>query len=120
MRLFSINPDFANDIWNARKADQTISIDEKKIDVIGPEDEDLLSDLELDDLVDRLRDVEARFADKSIKSVGGVIDAELPEIIHSELSSKANVHELSQIGFWRWLSNIAGDGYFWTFISKCI
>ena len=117
MRLFSIGPDFANDIWNVRKANKTISFDEKKIDIIGPEDEDLLSDLELDDLVDRLRDVEARFAHKSIKSIGGLIDATLPEIIHSELFCRANVHQLSQIGFWRWLSNIASDGYFWNFIN---
>ena len=42
--------EIANDIWSAKNAGEDYPLDEGKMDIIGEEEDILLSDLELDDL----------------------------------------------------------------------
>ena len=118
MRVYSISSDNAGVYWNQRKKNEEISFTENEAEIIGPDGADLLSDYELEDLVDRLEEIKAEYNGKqNNKAVAGTIDAKVCEIVHSELSVKVNTRELSQIGFWRWLSNVASNGYFWNFID---
>ena len=109
MRLKSIDNETADRAWLAHQTQGEFDASSAKIETIG-HDGGELSDVELYGLVDRLKNVQG------IKKARGQIDSDLTEIVHSELSKFAGVHELCQIGFWRWLSNIACDGYFWKFI----
>lgn len=117
MQVCSINTEVANSIWNARMENEELHLDERKIEKIGPDDADLLSDLELDDLREKLTEIQAKFPRNISKGTGGKIDAALPEIVHSELKDLIDTHQASHIGFWRWLSNVACEGYFWNFIN---
>ena len=65
----------------------------------------------------KLIDLRAGYPKTLSKSDGGKIDSQLPEIVHEELRHLINVHQAAQIGFWRWLSNVACEGYFWDFIK---
>ena len=113
MRLPIINNDIAEKIWNARKNSEDLpSID---LEYIG-QDEDKLTCFELDDLVEQLNVVKDSYNGKNMIKVGGQIDSDLTEIVHSKLSTHGSVHELCQLGFWRWLSNVAHNGFFWEFI----
>lgn len=115
MRLQSISVESAQKIWDARAVDIKPNMASVNIDYIG-DGEDLLTDLELDDLVSKLKNIQKKYKGKNFKTIGGQIDAELPEIIHGELDTLSDIHALSNIGFWRWLSNVACDGFFWHFI----
>lgn len=118
MRVFSISHEVASLLWNQRKNGEEILFTDSDAEVIGPDGSDLLSDLELEDLVDRLDDLKGNYNGKQRSaSVAGKVDAEACEIVHSELSTKLDISELSQIGFWRWLSIVARSGYFWDFID---
>jgi hypothetical protein len=117
MKLQSIQRELANDIWNERNKDENyqpaININ---IEEIGDYDQ-TLSDLELEELVDGLRDIQSRFEGRNNKATGGLIDSEVCVLVHQQISRIAYPRELSNIGFWRWLSNIASEGYFWKFIK---
>lgn len=115
MRVQSISLETAEELWNARMAGNKRDTLTVNIDELGS-DAELLSDFELDELKDQLVDVKNKYDGKNLKRIGGEIDANLPEIIHHELKDLTGVHELSSIGFWRWLSNDACDGFFWDFI----
>lgn len=115
MKIQSISIESAQIIWSARMEGTQPDLAAINIDYLGDDDE-LLSDIELDDLKERLDTVKRKFVDNKSKNIGGRIDAELPEIIHSELSPLADVHQLSNLAFWRWLSNAACNGFFWDFI----
>ena len=115
MRLKSIDKETANRVWLAHQTQREFGASSANIETIG-QGGDELSDVELEGLVDRLKSVQDKYEDKNMNNVGGQIDSDLTEIVHSELSKFAGVRDLCQIGFWRWLSNIACDGYFWQFI----
>lgn len=54
---------------------------------------------------------------KNMKNYGGYVDSEIVEVIHSTFKPQASTYDLSQAGFWMWLSNIAMDGFLWDFIA---
>ena len=116
MKLQSISLDVSNDIWNKMMADNDYQPEFVNIDEIGTFDQ-TLSDLELESLVDSLRDIQSKYGEKNKKTVGGLIDSEVCVVMHRELVNFANPRELSHIGFWRWLSNIARNGFFSQFIK---
>lgn len=76
-----------------------------------------LNDTDLIDLHEQLSEIRLKYEDKNMKRCGGNVDAEIVEAIHSCFQSQTNVYELSQPGFWMWLSNMAIDGFFWDFIK---
>jgi hypothetical protein len=114
MILQSLSQDTAQNIWNLRRSSEAVTTFET--DSLGEGDQ-TLSDLDLDEVVEDLKEIEGRYAGKNLKSHGGKVDADIVEIIHSRLSEYGEVRDLSHIGFWRWLSNAAYDGYFWEFIN---
>ena len=88
------------------------------VDYIGDESTARFSDLDLVEFQDALLDVRLRYAGKKTKSLGGYIDSDVVEPIHRMLTaSGATPFQLSQLGFWRWLSNLALNGTFWNFIN---
>ena len=117
MQLPLIGKEAAEQAWHAYHSGQNFDSSSITIDFIG-QYEEKLSDSELSNLVSHLQDIQSQYPEKRARApdMGGKIDSEITEIIHSELSKHAHVHELSQIGFWRWLSNIACEGFFWKFI----
>ena len=118
MQVYSISQEVASRLWNQRKNGEDILFTDSDADLIGPDGSDLLSDLELDDLVERLEQLKGKYNGKQKSpAVAGKVDAEVCEIVHSELSTKLEINELSQIGFWRWLSIVACNGKFWDFID---
>jgi len=117
MKLQSISLDVSNDVWNKRMADSNYQPEIiTNIDEIGSFDQ-TLSDLELEALIDGLRDIQSKYDKNNKVSVGGLIDSEVCVLVHQEISRFAYPRELSNIGFWRWLSNIACGGFFWKFIE---
>ena len=118
MRVHSISMDQANDIWLQRKQGKEVTTNEEELMLLGSEKDEILTDNDLDNLVEKLESVKAKYKSKKVsKRDGGIIDSLLPEIVHSELSKIVKISELSQISFWRWLSNVANGGYFWNFIE---
>lgn len=118
MRLPSITNDQASDAWNAMSDHGTFDAHQTVMDYIGNEEDDIFGDLDLDPLRDALADIKSKYAEKNKKAVGGALDAEVIQPLHEILTeSGATVFQLSQLGFWRWLSNIACGGYFWEFIK---
>ncbi|MCG8042211.1 MAG: DUF6339 family protein [Candidatus Thiodiazotropha endolucinida] len=116
MRVQSISNDVAIDVWNCRNDGEEPDLSNLKFDTIGDE-ECLLSDLELSDLVESLQVIQFDFGNDVAKASGGLVDSSIVEPIHRALSELASPHQLSQLGFWRWLSNVASDGFFWQFIK---
>tara|TARA_B100000795_G_scaffold264421_1_gene244885 strand:+ start:74 stop:826 length:753 start_codon:yes stop_codon:yes gene_type:complete len=112
---------------------QTISIDtakkvhdqminDGKAKALDPEDikeigggGDLLSDLDLSELFSGLKDIKEKYKNPTKINVKN-IDAEVPELIHRKLS-EIGVDDLCDLGFWRWLSIVAGEGQLWNFID---
>ncbi|WP_170459619.1 DUF6339 family protein [Ruegeria arenilitoris] len=88
------------------------------LDFVGSDDdEESFSDLELIDLTEQLLDIRHKYKDKNKKNIGGLIDSEVVQPVHEALSDHATAFQLSQLGFWRWLSNIACNGSLWQFIK---
>lgn len=117
MRLPWLSQDEAIKIWNARNTNAEFDYGKVQPDFIGEDDNDL-SDIELYELVDDLQTVMARYEGKNItKALGGQIDREVIKPTHSHLKSFGTPYQLSQLGFWTWLSNLAHDGFFWNFIK---
>lgn len=121
MKLPRINRDTAISQWNAHYIGEgTISLN-GELDYAGDEDWPVLTDIELEDLIDELDAVRQKYDEKYpngfSRSVGGLIEADMVEPVHKHLSAFATPHQLCDIGFWRWLSNVANNGYFWKFIA---
>lgn len=119
MRLPSITNDQASIAWNAMSDHGMYDAHQLVMDYIGPDDDELIfGELDLDPLRDALADIKSKFANKNKKSVAGSLDAEVIEPLHKLLLDAGSTpFQLSQLGFWRWLSNIASGGYFWEFIK---
>ncbi len=119
MRLPSISNDQASIAWNAMANHDAFDAHKMMIDSIGDDDDDIIfGDLDLEPLCSCLADIKAKYADKNKKTVAGALDAEVIEPLHKILlEAKVTPFQLSQLGFWRWLSNIACNGHFWRFIK---
>ena len=115
MRLKSISSAVAGVAWEAHSQNNYFDVGAISIDTIGSDDE-VITDLALDALVGKLSEVKEATGGKISKVSGGAIDSKITEIVHSELAPLASVYQFAQIGFWRWLSNVANDGFFWEFI----
>ena len=89
------------------------------MDFIGDDADDLtFSDLDLESLYDELLNIKSKYAGKKTKSTGGLIDTDIVETVHKTLSEvQASAFQLSQLGFWRWLSNVSCNGGLWEFIK---
>ena len=114
MRLQSISQETSQTIWNSRRSGAALPT--FNVENLGDYEEQL-SDLELWDIKEKLEEVKDLYSGKNLKIHGGKVDSDIVEIIHGGLLEHAGVGELSNIGFWRWLSNVASDGYFWDFIN---
>ena len=109
MRLQSISQETSQTIWNSRRSGAALPT--FNVENLGDYEEQL-SDLELWDIKEKLEEVKDLYSGKNPKIHGGKVDSDIVEIIHGGLLEHAGVGELSNIGFWRWLSNVASDGYF--------
>jgi len=96
MSLQSISMDTANKVWNWHQKGITIDFSQIQIETIGL-DGNLVNDVHLESLVNRLEDVKGKVKGPVSKASGGSIDSEITEIIHSELIQLADVLSLSQI-----------------------
>lgn len=119
MKIPSVTNDQAVTAWNALHDHGTFEgVGELVIDYIGDDSEASFSDIDLLDLVDEISAVRLRYLAKNNKAVGGLVDAEIVEPIHRCLKEAGiTPRQLSNLGFWRWLSNIAGNHAFWSFIK---
>lgn len=117
MRVPSLNQNDAIKIWDARNNELNFDYSKVVTDFIGSDDTDL-SDFELSDLVEELASVKESYEGKDIsRAVGGQIDRDVIKHVHSHLSLLATPYQLSQIGFWAWLSNLSYNGFFWQFLK---
>lgn len=121
MRAPWISRDTAIKQWNAHETGEgTLGLN-GEIDYIGDEGMPLLTDIELEDFIEELDAVrqkyDEQYPDGVPKSAGGRIESDMVEPVHKHLSSLATPDQLCEIGFWRWLSNVANNGYFWDFID---
>ena len=108
MSIPIISLEDATSIWSDRMQNEKFDHKQITIDSIG--EGTCITDFELDLLVGQLRKV------MKGGGSGGEVDSQITEIVHSKLSVIADVSQLSHIGFWRWLSNVASDGFFSEFI----
>lgn len=116
MKVQAISNDTAESVWRARWKEIEIDHESIQVDHIG-EGDLLLSDYELENTIAKLSAIQDKYKNPNWMRDGGKLDSELTQVIHAELSDLADVHALSQIGFWRWLSNLASNGFFWHFIQ---
>ncbi|MBF2760818.1 MAG: hypothetical protein ISN28_11225 [Ectothiorhodospiraceae bacterium AqS1] len=106
MKLPSITRETANDAW--------IKI---YLEYIGPDDWKCFSDVEILELVETLDRIKRHYKNSGyIKIKGGDIDSDTVEPVHRVLSEYATPFQLSHIGFWMWLGNIAANGGLWNFL----
>jgi hypothetical protein len=119
MRIPSITNDQATDAWNSLSDHGVFeNAGSMVLDYIDAEDQDSFSDLDLMALTEELENIKFRFKGKNLKQHGGYIDAAIVEPLHRTLyDAEISAKQLSQLGFWRWMSNIACDNYFWHFIK---
>lgn len=121
MRIPLVSENFAVSQWNSYAAGGDPLPIAGQIDYLGPDGEQVLNEVELEDLYEDLESVrfkyDSQYPDGFPKSLGGRIESELVVPIHKTLSSLATPGQLSHVGFWRWLSNVAHRGKFWQFID---
>ena len=102
MRVPRISRDTAIKQWNAHEAGEgTIGLN-GAIDYIGEEETPLLTDIELEDLIEELDAVRQKYneqyPDGVPKSAGGRIESDMVEPVHKHLSSLATPDRLCEIG----------------------
>ena len=119
MRLPSISNDQALIAWNSMRNHGSFDSSEIVMDYIGDDADGLtFSDIDLISLFDELLSVKAKYANKNKKNIGGLIDSDIIEVVHKTLTAaEASAFQLSQLGFWRWLSNISCNGALWDFVQ---
>lgn len=115
MKALSITNDQASAAWNSMVESGAFDASHVIFDFIGPEDDELFGEIELITLADELDDVMVWFGQPN-RTNGGEIDSAIVEPVHKALNGKLTPFQLSQLGFWRWLSNMANNGFFWNFI----
>jgi len=122
MKLRVISRDDASNAWIARFRGEDFEESQLVYSHI-PEDDSLqtLSVIELDELVEELENIKDQFSNGEGcfkgKSHAESCDAAVVEPVHRVLSKYATPYQLSHVGFWQYLSNIACQGFFWNFIS---
>jgi hypothetical protein len=118
MRVPQISNEQAHVAWNAMNDAGEYDASEVAFEYIGSsEDDEVFTDIELMDLHDDLLGIIDKFSGKNKKNIGGQIDSEVVASVYNAVVGKVGVYQLSQIGFWRWLSNIANSGSFWKFVK---
>lgn len=120
MRVPSISYEQASTAWNAMEANGNYDASKLQIDYIpSPDDTLTFSELDLQDLADALKDIRsAHDAEAVSRSGGGAVDSQVIEPLHQCLASAGlTTFQLSHLGFWRWMSNVAMEGEFWHFIK---
>ena len=119
MRVPTITNDQASIAWNAlNDHDVFENVSELVIDYVGDETEPVFSDLDFSNFADELATIKMKYDGKNKKIIGGLIDSDIVEPIHRTLHSAGiEPYQLCNLGFWRWMSNVACDGDFWRFIS---
>jgi hypothetical protein len=120
MRLPSISHDAANTVWIARA--QGMQPDTTSIQILpidgGDDDFSIFSVMDLDEFIGSLSEIRSKFSnpDGAFAGKSAEVDSLVVEPIHVAMSGKANPFQLSQLGFWRWLSNSAHQDI-WAFID---
>lgn len=119
MKVPAISNDQASVVWNSLNDHGTYEgVGELVFDYIGDDAEVSFSDLDLSDLADELSAIRFSYLTDNKKISGGAIDSDIVEPIHRCLTSAGlTPTQLSHLGFWRWLSNIACNHIFWHFIK---
>jgi hypothetical protein len=121
MRLPTITNDTAASVWNSMNETGEFDAGGVSVEFIGDDADAPLTNMDLEELMEALDGVKAkyagRFSNGHPKALGGQVDVDLIEPVHSICSKFADVGQLSELGFWRWLSNVALSGYFWHFIA---
>ncbi|MBY6151659.1 hypothetical protein KUV47_00410 [Vannielia litorea] len=121
MRLPTITNDTAAAVWNAMNEAGEFDAGGVSVEYLGDESEAPLANMDLEELMDALDCVQAKYAGKFAngqpRALGGLVDVDLIEPIHSICGKFAGVDQLSDLGFWRWLSNVSMGGHFWNFIA---
>lgn len=121
MRLPTITNDTATAVWNAMNESGEFDSSGVSVEYLGDDSETPLNNLDVEELMDALDGVKAKydgnFAYGKPRALGGQVDVDLIEPVHSICSKLADIDQLSNLGFWRWLSNVAMSGYFWNFIA---
>jgi len=121
MKLPTLTNDAATSCWNALDRGEAVNGSLLSIEYIGDENDEALTDLDLEELTNDLSEIQTlfsrRYPDGLPKSMGGEVDSAIVKVVHSHLSKCGSVRHLVQLGFWRWLSNVACKGVFWQFIA---
>ena len=118
-----ISVDHASDVWNKRRQGITVSDTDYEV-TYTPEhsnsDQRTYSAIQIEQLKQDLEETKLAFSHSdgsSDKKHASDIDAAVAEIVHSSISQlELTPFQLSNGGFWAWLSNVAADGFFWDFI----
>lgn len=113
----AITNDIAGKIWNGFRAGREVDLGIYPIDYFGDPEGQIFGDLDLDDVFEDFENIRLEFKDKNMKAHGGEIDSAIIEPLHRALTEYCSPYQLSQLGFWRWLSHVAKNGYFWHFID---
>jgi len=120
MRLPSISHDAANTVWIAHT--QGVQPDTTSLQIVpidgGDDDLSMFSVMDLDDLIGALHQIMSDYSNSSgaFSGKSAEVDSLVVEPMHKALMGKADPFQLSQLGFWRWLSNSAHHDI-WAFID---
>ena len=74
-----------------------------------------LSDVEIEPLKDRFEEIKNKIGDKG-KDRAAHLESQLVPVIHEFMDDKSDLANVTNPGFWLWISNRALDGYFWNYI----
>ncbi len=114
MKLPMVSRNIAERAWNSMRYENGYDASDITLEYIGADDLKSFSDIELQGLIEDLDQIKRRY--QGGKSEGGVVDSKVVEPVHRALSAHAIPYQLSQIGFWMWLGNIAVSGALWNFV----
>ncbi len=120
--LPSLSRDDATEIWVRRVRNEKVDAGAYSVSNVIEDDPTLekLNEQLLVNLRDNLETTRQSYSTSEgicKKSFSSDIDAEVALYVHQWcLELKLDPFQLSHIGFWAWLSQLALDGYFWHFI----
>jgi hypothetical protein len=112
----TISNDVASKIWNEFRAGKEVELGSFALDYLGDASR-FFGDLDLVEVYEAFEEIKLAYKGKNMKKFGGQIDSTIIEPLHQTLSKLCTPFQLSQPGFWRWLSHVAHNGYFWHFID---
>ena len=112
----TISKDSATIAWVSYNSGDDFDETTIEIEFIGDEEMNQFTDIDLEQLKIELTSIQRKFGESVSNRTGGEIDSIIVEPVHKNLVDVASVSNLSNIGFWRWLSNVSCDGFFWKFI----